>query len=94
MVVMLQQKQNFLRYAVVPSGWMDTLGENEMWIVVRFYVFTIYFFMVLWTKDHDGGGKAMVLQIVRVDSALKMLQGGVDAVTAQQMFLDYFKGKL
>lgn len=38
------------------------------------------FFMVLWTKDHDGGGKNQL-----VGSALKMLQEDVEAVTEHQM---------
>lgn len=40
------------------------------------------------------GGKTMMLQLVPVDSTLKTLQEGVDAVTEHQMFLDYFKCKL
>lgn len=36
----------------------------------------------------------MMLQLVPVDSTLKTLQEGVDAVTEHQMFLDYFKYKL
>lgn len=56
-VVTFKQTQNSLRYTVVPSSWIDTLGEDEIWIIVRFYVFTMSFFLVLWTKDHDGGGE-------------------------------------
>lgn len=40
------------------------------------------------------GEKNMILQFVTVDSALKILQEGVDAITDHQMFLDYFKCKL
>lgn len=92
-VVTFKQKQNSLRHTVVPSSWIDTLGEDEIWIIVRFYVFTMSFFLVLWMKDRRGG-KSMMLQLVPVDSTLKMLQEGVDAVTEHQMFLDYFKCKL
>lgn len=38
------------------------------------------FFIVLWTKDHDGGGKKQL-----VGSALRMLQEDVEAVTERQM---------
>lgn len=72
-------------YTVVFSSWIDTVEEKKNWIIVRFYVYTICFFIVLWTKDHDGGGKKQL-----VGSALKRLQVDMDAVTEHKMFLVLF----
>lgn len=50
----------------------------------------MYFLMVLWTKDHDGGGKPIMLQLV-----LQLLQEGVDAVSIRYSpSLEVFKGRL
>lgn len=50
----------------------------------------MYFHMVLWTKDHDGGGKPIMLQLV-----LQLLQEGVDAIGIRYSpSLEVFKGRL
>lgn len=59
-------------------------------MIVLLQVFTVYFLMVLWTKDHDGGGKPIMLQLV-----LQLLQEGVDAVSIRYSpSLEVFKGRL
>lgn len=59
-------------------------------MIVLLQVFTVYFHMVLWTKDHDGGGKPIMLQLV-----LQLLQEGVDAVSIRYSpSLEVFKGRL
>lgn len=59
-------------------------------MIVLLQVFTVYFLMVLWTKDHDGGGKPIMLQLV-----LQLLQEGVDAIGIRYSpSLEVFKGRL